>query len=148
VLINWSSHFLGPEIERGVVMSYEMIIEKVFTVLISAALGWLISAATKVSNTRLEKVITELEQRVISPILKRVERLEAKSEGFATRSDVKEIVMDLRSAMEARQVEIRGTMSEIYKELREMAEERGQRSLKAEVRGQRSEVSEEKVVSG
>ena len=113
-------------IERGVVMSYEMIIEKVFTVLISAALGWLISAATKVSNTRLEKVISELEQRVISPILKRVERLETKSEGFATRSDVKEIVMDLRSAMEARQVEIRGTMSEIYRELREISEERGQ----------------------
>jgi RNA-binding protein YhbY len=113
-------------------MSYELIWEKLFTVLISAAVGWLVSAATKVSNSKLEKTIAELEKRVISPLVTRLERLEAKSEGFATRNDVKEIVRDLKSAMEARQVEIRGTMNGIFRELREIRE--GERQ-KTEVRG-------------
>ena len=113
-------------------MSYELIWEKLFTVLISAAVGWLVSAATKVSNSKLEKTIAELEKRVISPLVTRLERLESKAEGFATRNDVKEIVTDLKSAMEARQVEIRGTMSGIFRELREIREGERERS---EVRG-------------
>ena len=103
-------------------MSYEIVWEKVVTVLISAALGWLVSAATKVSNTKLEKTIAELEKRVISPLMTRLERLETKSESFATRHDVKEIVTDLKSAMEARQVEIRGTMNGIFREMKEIRE--------------------------
>jgi hypothetical protein len=124
----------GWHAEPGVLiqMSYELIWEKLFTVLISAAVGWLVSAATKVSNSKLEKTIAELEKRVISPLVTRLERLESKSEGFATRNDVKEIVTDLKSAMEARQVEIRGTMNGIFRELREIRE--GERE-KTEVRG-------------
>jgi hypothetical protein len=101
-----------------------MFLEKILTVLISAALGWLVSAATKVSNSKLEKTIGELEKRVISPLVTRVERLEVKAEGFATRGDVKELVADLKASVEARQVEIRGTMSGIFRELRDIRDRR------------------------
>jgi hypothetical protein len=101
-------------------MNFEPIIEKVFTVVISAAVGWLISAATKVSNTKLEKAIGELEKRVISPVVARVERLETKADSFATRADVRELISDLKSSMEARQVELRVTMNGIFRELRDL----------------------------
>jgi hypothetical protein len=101
-------------------MNFEPIIEKVFTVVISAAVGWLISAATKVSNTKLEKAIGELEKRVISPVVTRVERLETKADSFATRADVRELISDLKSSMEARQVELRVTMNGIFRELRDL----------------------------
>jgi hypothetical protein len=106
-------------------MSVEVFIEKLFTVVISAGVGWLVSAATKVSNSKLEKTISELEKRVISPVVLRVERLEAKAEGFVTRNEMKEVVAELKSSIESRQVEIRGTIKGIFAELRELRERRG-----------------------
>jgi hypothetical protein len=106
-------------------MSVEVFIEKLFTVVISAGVGWLVSAATKVSNSKLEKTISELEKRVISPVVLRVERLEAKAEGFVTRNEMKEVVAELKSSIESRQVEIRGTIKGIFSELRDLRERRG-----------------------
>lgn len=107
-------------------MSYETILEKVFTVAISGSLGWLISAATKVSNSKLEKAIGDLERRVILPIVTRVERLESKADSFATRSDVKEIVLDLKTAMNASHQEIRSTIKGLFRELRGMRDRRSE----------------------
>jgi hypothetical protein len=94
-----------------------MLFEKILTVLISAALGWMISAATKVSNKSLEKTIGDLEKRVITPLVSRVERLETKAESFVTRGEVKELIGDLKNSVESRQVEIRSTLKVIYREL-------------------------------
>lgn len=99
------------------VMNTDPILEKILTVVISASVGWLISSVTKVSNKSLEKTIGDLEKRVITPIISRVERLETKAEGFVTRGEVKELISDLKSSMESRQVEIRGTLKGIYREL-------------------------------
>src|SRR3954466_11340580 len=99
-------------------------LEKLLTVILSAATGWLISAATKVSNAKLENTISELEKRVISPLVTKLDRLELKSEFFITRSDVKELVTELKANVEARHLEIRRSMNGIFRELRDLRDRR------------------------
>jgi hypothetical protein len=112
-------------------MTGDNLLDKFLTVVISAGVGFLISSVTKVSNSQLNKTIAELEKRVVTPIVERVNKLEIKADGYVTRMEVKEQISELRTSvkdqisdlkttMDSRLVEVRGMLREVIGDTRVM----------------------------
>jgi hypothetical protein len=100
------------------VMMMNDLVKTAITVIVSAAVGWLLSSLTKVSSQQLGKTIDELEKRVLTPLTVRVEKLETKAEHFVSRHEVKELIGDLKTGLDSRQIEIRATLNNLYRAVR------------------------------
>jgi hypothetical protein len=110
-------------------MTGDTLIDKFITVIVSSTVGWLIASATKVSNAKLNDTMEQLEKRVLMPLVERMQKLEQKADSFVSRSEVKELIGDLKSSVrdsfsdlkgstEARQLEMRSILTDMARQIR------------------------------
>ncbi len=91
-------------------------VDKALVAIISIALGFMISAARKISPTQL----AEFERRAVEPICERLEKIESKVENFCTRGELKETVQRMEHQVEQNRRENREHFQSIYSKLQKM----------------------------
>lgn len=96
-------------------MAWEEVLKTVVVALVSAALGFMFSAARKISPRQL----AEFEARAVEPICERLEKIENKVETFCTRGEMKETVQRIEYQVERNRQENREHFQAIYGELKQ-----------------------------
>ena len=98
-------------------MEVESVLRQGLVALISGVLGWLggwlLSSTRKISPAQLD----EFEERVVTPICERLEKVENKLETFCTRGELREAVNRMETASEINRRENRENFRTIFDKL-------------------------------
>ena len=94
-------------------MSAETIFSTIVTVFVSGLAGFLLAGLRKVSPQQL----ADFEERAVTPICERLEKVEAKLETFCTRAELRDTVQRIEKSIETNRSDNREHFNSIFSRL-------------------------------